>query len=80
MICVSIIHINSNDLYGNSKNGIDTLRKNFSYMLFIIINKLHVIEVIAIFRYFYFRKKYHFHIYNLESFFFFGDLITNEKT
>ncbi len=63
MTCVSITHISSNDLYENCKNGIDALRNNFSYMLFIIIITLGVIDIIAIFRYFYFRKKYHIHVY-----------------
>ncbi len=64
MTCVFITCINSNDLYENCKNGIDALRKNFSYTLFIVFITLGVIEIITIFRYFYFRKKYHIHVYD----------------
>jgi hypothetical protein len=57
-------HINSNNLYENCNNGTDAIRKNLSYTLFIIIITLDVLEIIAIFSYFYFRKKYHIHVYD----------------
>ncbi len=59
MSSVSTTNINSNDLYENCNNGIAALRKNLSYSLFIIIIRLGVIEMRAIFSYFYFKKKYH---------------------
>ncbi len=64
MTCVSIAHTNSNDLCENCKNSIDALRKNFSHMLFIIIITLSITEIIDIFRYIYFRKKYNIHLYD----------------
>jgi hypothetical protein len=64
MSSVSTTHINSNDLYGNCNNGINTLRKNLSYTLFVVIIIFGVIEIIAIIIYFYFRKKYHIHVYD----------------
>ncbi len=45
MTSVSTVHLSSNDLYENCNNGIDALRKNFSYTLFIIIITLGTLEI-----------------------------------
>jgi len=64
MSSVSTTHINSNDVYENWNKCIDSLRKNFSYALLVIIITFCVMEIIAIFSYFYFRNKYHIRVYD----------------
>ncbi len=56
--------IASDQLYENCNKGIDSLRKNFNYILLALIITFGVIEIIVIFSYFYFRKKYHIHVYD----------------
>ncbi len=54
----------SNDLYESCNKGVDALRQNLNYTLFIIIITLGILEIIVIFSYFYFTKKYHIHVYD----------------
>ena len=54
----------SDQLYENCNKGIDSLRRNFSFTLLVLIITFGVIEIIAIFSYFYFRIKYNIHVYD----------------